>query len=268
MKNSVRLTAAKDGRITEYEYSKETSFLPITEEIQTTPSSVESSTKQSGGVIWTTIVKIIISAFTALDLAITLIVCPHFWCVAIIPMLMALFKLSSGIYELVYIRNAKMAVEMASANLISSDTSDLPDIVLKELIESLPEDIGLPAENFALDNSTEFDIFMHYDDNDGFIHLNPLMIGAFFFDKAGKNIMNEKLLEIFIKHELKRKDFAQSAVIIHKIPFIENFLVSVFDIFNLLIIMPKTIISAVMHQANAPVKETAKTSAASERLYY
>ena len=76
---------------------------------------------------------------------------------------------------------------------------------------------------------------MSFNPNDGKIHVNYKMLRAMFFDAQG-NIKNQDLLEVFVKHELRHKNYAteqnQFSKVVHSIDALEEFIVSMGDIYD------------------------------------
>ncbi|MDR1017404.1 MAG: hypothetical protein LBM02_01705, partial [Lachnospiraceae bacterium] len=140
----------------------------------------------------------------------------------------------------------RQAEQMRQAMQIIKDgnyyRNETNEMIKQKMIRALPQEI---AEEFAnsLSETEESmnDVAMLYNLQDGKIHVNYTILRALFFNTNG-TIKNADLLEIFARHELRHKDYAQSKnplkVLIHSIPKLEEFIVSIGDVYDFMSLHP------------------------------
>jgi hypothetical protein len=114
---------------------------------------------------------------------------------------------------------------------------DIDDFrVLDMITNSLPFDVkDAFSKNVSISEDTTPGVVMSFNPNDIKIHVNYKMLRAMFFDQQG-NIKNKDLLEVFVKHELRHRDYAmnqnQFSKMVHSISALEEFVVSMGDIYD------------------------------------
>ncbi|MDR3257103.1 MAG: hypothetical protein LBT18_05655, partial [Endomicrobium sp.] len=159
--------------------------------------------------------------------------------------------------------------------------------ILDKVAAVLPADLReVFRQNISSKEDASGGVVMSYNSADGKIHINYAMLRAMFFDKEG-NIQNTELLEVFVRHEFRHKDYAESSNqvkrAIHAIPSLEEFIISMGDIYDWTRLNPQTeavqvgyeqairfLISEIPYiQAAANIGyETAKSVAATQATYY
>ncbi|MDR3124948.1 MAG: hypothetical protein LBU10_03630, partial [Endomicrobium sp.] len=121
---------------------------------------------------------------------------------------------------------------------------DIDDsIVLDMITNSLPFDVkGAFSKNVSISEDTTPGVVMSFNPGDGKIHVSYKMLRAMFFDEQG-NIKNKDLLEVFVKHELRHRDYAlnqdQLSKMVHNINALEEFIVSMGDIYDWINLHPE-----------------------------
>ncbi|MDR2066605.1 MAG: hypothetical protein LBP57_02030, partial [Endomicrobium sp.] len=114
---------------------------------------------------------------------------------------------------------------------------DIDDFTVLDMItNSLPFDVkDAFGKNVSISEDNTPGVVMSFNPNDGKIHVNYKMLRAIFFDQQG-NIKNKDLLEVFVKHELRHRDYAmnqnQFSKMVHSISALEEFIVSIGDIYD------------------------------------
>jgi hypothetical protein len=122
-----------------------------------------------------------------------------------------------------------LAQEFVSKAL-NIDESEAMEMLLDENEDVLAQKISGFSETFSRVESISML------SKDGMISINYDFFKAKFFDRSG-NIVNQNLLEVFVRHELRRQVYIKSSDIvikwIHKnSPLIENMFISIMDLFD------------------------------------
>ncbi|MDR3257165.1 MAG: hypothetical protein LBT18_05975, partial [Endomicrobium sp.] len=259
--SSVKLSITEDGKAAEYSYT-DAAFVKTTQEAPAVETV--SSEKSVRSAVKTAIASFSVAAALITSIIISLIFGgPIFGpVIAVIFSLLSAYLIGLGAYE------SYQANLMAKADLSSSDVSEgISDVdTFKKMIGALPEDagrqftalaLGIPLEEvdaiLAKENEKELarliserkimseEGVVAMSSHTGAIKINYSLIRAKFFDESGHNIKSQKLLEVWVRHELRHQYFSSAsnkiANWIHRrAPLLEELLVSFVDLFSWIII--------------------------------
>ncbi|MDR2436750.1 MAG: hypothetical protein LBD17_01580 [Endomicrobium sp.] len=139
----------------------------------------------------------------------------------------------------------QMEAIMAARNLINSGnyyTEEANDQILEKLIDTLPRDVAATFRQLLVidDTAESIDEVMYFNSDDKKIYVSAAMIRAMFMDASG-NIINKEMFEVFVRHELRHRNYSDPenalSEAIHSIDNVEEFIVSMGDIYDWIRIM-------------------------------
>ncbi|MDR1417835.1 MAG: hypothetical protein LBI80_01535 [Endomicrobium sp.] len=259
---SIELTVSRNGQTTTYNYDGE-EFKVKTSVSQTQEERQSQGSQKSRSSIWfavkgfvtVSLVSAAIIAGSSVAIGLT-VVSGFLWFLAPLIFFGLLFigNMSFMGYELY--QDSFLAKEDSSPSDIEEGMTDV--YMFKKLLQSLPQGLAkefasaalrVPLESvdgllygYASDlaqrieelSLTEAGAVM--ETGHAGIKLNYSMIRAKFFDGSGKNIINQRMLEVFVKHELRHESFRTSTgffgKFVHSNPWLEEFIVSAGDLFS------------------------------------
>ncbi|MDR1942730.1 MAG: hypothetical protein LBQ04_01215 [Endomicrobium sp.] len=135
-------------------------------------------------------------------------------------------------FQLAEIQKAEQIAE--ANNYYSSSTSEEKKELISRLLKVLPSDLEAEfMQHFSDEEIKETGVVMSYNPESDVIRVNYALLRAMFIDEGSKD-KNIDLFKVFVKHELKHREFAKSSnplyKAVHAISALEEFFVSMGDI--------------------------------------
>jgi hypothetical protein len=140
-------------------------------------------------------------------------------------------------FERFQLAEIQKAEQIAKANSYYSDsTSEEKKELINRLLKVLPSDLAAEfMQHFSDEEIRETGIVMSYNPESDVIRVNYALLRAMFIDESSEDIKNINLFKVFVKHELKHREFAKSSnplyKAVHAISTLEEFFVSMGDIY-------------------------------------
>jgi hypothetical protein len=139
-------------------------------------------------------------------------------------------------FERFQLAEIQKAEQIAKANNYSDSTSEEKKELINRLLKVLPSDLAAEfMQHFSNEEIKETGVVMSYNPESDVIRVNYALLRAMFIDESGENIKNIDLFKVFVKHELKHREFAKSSnplyKAVHAISALEEFFVSMGDIY-------------------------------------
>jgi hypothetical protein len=139
-------------------------------------------------------------------------------------------------FERFQLAEIQKAEQIAEANNYYSDsTSEEKKELINRLLKVLPSDLAAEfMQHFSNEEIKETGVVMSYNPESDIIRVNYALLRAMFIDESSKDIKNINLFKVFVRHELKHREFAKSSnplyKAVHAISALEEFFVSMGDI--------------------------------------
>jgi hypothetical protein len=139
-------------------------------------------------------------------------------------------------FERFQLAEIQKAEQIAKANNYSDSSSEEKKELINRLLKVLPSDLAAEfMQHFSNEEIKETGVVMSYNPESDVIRVNYALLRAMFIDESGENIKNIDLFKVFVKHELKHREFAKSNnplyKSVHAISALEEFFVSMGDIY-------------------------------------
>ncbi|MDR2427932.1 MAG: InlB B-repeat-containing protein [Endomicrobium sp.] len=139
-------------------------------------------------------------------------------------------------FERFQLAEIQKAEQIAEANNYSDSSSEEKRELINRLLKVLPSDLAAEfMQHFSNEEIKETGVVMSYNPESDVIRVNYALLRAMFIDESGENIKNIDLFKVFVKHELKHREFAKSSnplyKSVHAISSLEEFFVSMGDIY-------------------------------------
>jgi hypothetical protein len=139
-------------------------------------------------------------------------------------------------FEKFQLAEIQKAEQIAEANNYSDSSPEEKRELINKLLKVLPSDLAAEfMQHFSNEEIKETGVVMSYNPENDVIRVNYALLRAMFIDESGENIKNIALFKVFVKHELKHREFAKSSSplykSVHAISALEEFFVSMGDIY-------------------------------------
>jgi predicted TIM-barrel fold metal-dependent hydrolase len=257
--DTLKVTVTKNGQTITYNYKNSSFEVASTNQTQTQKETQAQGSQKSRSSIWSAVksfvaISVISAAIVAgSGIAIGLTVVTGFlW--FLVPLIIFSLLFVGNIFSIGYelSQYSFLAKEDSAPSDVPEDMTDI--YVFKKILQSLPQNLAKEFAAAALQvNLDQVDDLLYGYTSDlaeklrilnlsdegaamesfhGGIKINYSLIRSKFFDKSGKNIENQRMLEVFVKHELRHEYFRKSAGFVHSKPWLEELLVSILDLLD------------------------------------